>query len=175
MKKIICCVLSSIVLSSGHAFATNETSAETPAKKGAEVKVAVPKDRKAEWFTDTEKAKIEANKYGLPILLLYTAPAWCGYCKKLETDLLDKKEFEKYANQNLVLLIGDYSDRAEGDKWAEKNKALLEACPVKGFPHMYLLSSDAKNLGSVQYYEPEWSAQDYMDKMEELKTKAASK
>ena len=37
---------------------------------------------------------------------------------------------------------------------------------------MYLLTPDAKNLGSVQYYEPEWSIKDYLNKMEELRKAA---
>ncbi len=138
-------------------------------------KVEVPADRVATWTADVQKAKAEATKYDLPILLLYTAPSWCGYCKKLDDQLLTQDEFKTYANKNLVLLIADYSDRAEGDKWGEKNKAIIEACSIGGFPHMYLLTPDAKNLGSVQYYEPEWSIKDYLNKMEELKKAAPAK
>lgn len=132
-------------------------------------KETVSADRVAVWTADTEKAKAEAAKYDLPILLLYTAPAWCGYCKDLDKQLITQDEFKTYANKNLVLLIADYSDRTEGDKWGAKNKDLIESCPIQGFPHMYLLTSDAKNLGSVQFYEPEWSIKDYLDKIEALK------
>lgn len=138
-------------------------------------KVAVPADRVATWTDDVQKAKAEATKYGLPILLLYTAPSWCGYCRKLDDQLLTKKEFKIYANKNLVLLIADYSDKEKGDQWNEKNKALIEACPIGGFPHMYLLTPEAKNLGSVQYYEPEWSIKDYLKKMDELKKAVPAK
>ena len=135
-------------------------------------KEAVPADRVATWTADVQKAKTEATKYDLPILLLYTAPSWCGYCKKLDDQLLTQDEFKAYANKNLVLLIADYSDRVEGDKWGEKNKALIEACSIGGFPHMYLLTPDAKNLGSVQYYEPKWNIKNYLDKIEALKKAA---
>lgn len=37
---------------------------------------------------------------------------------------------------------------------------------------MYLLTPDTKNLGSVQYYEREWSIKDYLNKMEALKKSA---
>jgi len=121
------------------------------------------------WIEDVEQAKAEATKRDLPILLLYTAPSWCGYCRKLDDQLLTQDEFKTYANKNLVLLISDHSDRTKGDAWKKKNKELLESCPIGGFPHMYLLTSDAKKLGSVQYYEPEWSIQDYLDKIETLK------
>lgn len=129
-------------------------------------KTPVPKNREAHWVTDVEAAKVEAEKYGLPILLLYTAPSWCGYCKDLDEQLITQDEFIAYANQNLVLLLVDYSDRDEGKKWEENNKALVEACPVNGFPHTYLLTPAAEQLGSIQYYEPLWSIQDYIDKIE---------
>jgi len=121
------------------------------------------------WIENVEQAKAEAIEKDLPILLLYTATSWCGYCRKLDDQLLTQDEFKAYASENLVLLLSDHSDREKGKKWKEKNKELLESCPVGGFPHMYLLTSDAKKLGSVQYYEPKWSIQDYLDKIESLK------
>lgn len=129
-------------------------------------RAAVPAGRRAGWHTDLAAAKAEAEKYELPILLLYTAPSWCGYCRKLDEQLINQQDFQAYADQNLVLFAADYSDREEGKKWEEKNKALVEACPVNGFPHSYLLSSAGENLGSIQYYEPKWSVQDYVDKIE---------
>lgn len=137
--------------------------------------VAIPEDRVAVWTGDVEQAKVEAAKYDLPILLLYTAPSWCGYCRKLDDQLIMQDDFKTYANKNLVLLIADYSDRAEGTKWGEKNKDIIESSPIGGFPHLYLLTSDANRLGSVQFYEPEWKIQDYLDKIEALKNGAALK
>lgn len=130
---------------------------------------AVPAGRSAVWLTDVEAAKAEAGKYDLPILLLYTAPSWCGCCRGLDDQLVKQQEFQAYADRNLVLVLVDYSDREAGKAWEEKNKTLVEACPVNGFPHSYLLSSSAEKLGSVQYYEPKWSIQDYIDKMEFLR------
>ncbi len=149
----------------------NHVSDEAPAveKAAAEVSVLAQDACVVVWTEDVEQAKAEAIKKDLPILLLYTAPSWCGYCRKLEDQLITQDEFKAYANKNLVLLLADYSDREKGKEWGEKNKELLESCPIGGFPHMYLLTSDAKKLGSVQYYEAEWSIQDYLDKIESLK------
>ncbi len=121
------------------------------------------------WIEDVEQAKAEAIEKDRPILLLYTATSWCGYCRKLDDQLLTQDAFKTYASENLVLLLSDHSDREKGKEWKEQNKELVESCPVGGFPHMYLLTSDAKKLGSVQYYEPKWSIQDYLDKIESLK------
>lgn len=161
MKKLIV----ALIICMGASVFAQDQQAQSETKKE---KVAVPDDRVAAWTGSLEQAKAEAAKYDLPILLLYTAPSWCGYCRKLDDQLIKQDEFKTYANKNLVLLIVDYSDRAEGNKWAEKNKKIIEACPVYGYPHMYLLTPDTKNLGSVQYYEPKWGIQDYLDKIETL-------
>lgn len=161
-----------LIVGMGMSVFAQEQQVQSGTAKG---KVAVPSDRVAVWTADAKAAKAEAAKYDLPILLLYTAPSWCGYCKKLDAQLITQDKFKAYANKNLVLLIADYSEKAEGDKWGEKNKDLIEACPIQGFPHMYLLTPDAKNLGEVQYYEPEWSIQDYLDKMEELRKSKTAK
>lgn len=163
MKKLIV----ALIVCMGFSVFAQDQQVQSEAKKE---KVAVPADRVAVWTGDVELAKAEAAKYDLPILLLYTAPPWCGYCKKLDNQLITQDKFKAYANKNLVLLIADYSDRAEGDKWGEQNKNLVESCPIQGFPHMYLLTSGAKKAGSVQFYEAEWSIQDYLDKIETLKT-----
>ncbi len=149
MKKLII----ALTVCVGVSVFAQDSQVQLKDKKEKEV---VPADRVATWTADVQKAKAEATKYDLPILLLYTAPSWCGYCKKLDDQVLTQDEFKAYANKNLVLLIADYSDRAEGAKWGEKNKAIIEACAIGGFPHMYLLTPDGKNLGSVQYYEPKW-------------------
>lgn len=64
-----------------------------------------------------------------------------------------------------MLLLAEYSDKAEGEKWGEKHADLIKSCPINGYPYTYLSSAGAKKLGSVQYYEPVWSIQDYIDKI----------
>ncbi|MBN2164575.1 MAG: thioredoxin family protein [Pontiellaceae bacterium] len=133
----------------------------------------LPADRVAVWTGDVEQARAEAAKYGMPILLLYTAPGWCGYCRDLDEQLITQEVFQRYANENLVLLQIDFSDHEKGDAWEAEHTELVADCPIDGFPHLYLLSSAAEKLGSVQYYEPEWSIQDYLDRIAALKNAPA--
>lgn len=154
--------------------ADDQAYIELQRKIRAEKKQAWPevsKDRTAQWLTDVDAAKAEAEKYDLPILLLYTAPSWCGYCRKLDDQLIKQNEFTTYANQNLVLLLVDCSDREAGKKWEAEHQELVESCPINGFPHTYLLTPAAEKLGSIQYYEPKWSIQDYIDKIEFVRLK----
>ncbi|MCQ2365127.1 MAG: hypothetical protein MJ051_06200 [Akkermansia sp.] len=97
--------------------ATDDTAAEsTPAKKAADKKLdpkvaarlkkaeaAAKKlektkkmraEKKVKWETNEKKAFKEAAKYNLPVWVLYTDPATCGICVKLDNEVLDTKEFK---------------------------------------------------------------------------------
>ena len=128
--------------------------------------------RKARWQDDYEDAQAEAEEFGLPILLLYTAPEWCGYCVRLEENILSQKAFQEYANANLVLFIADFSEAGDAEDWKEEYPKLIADFPCGGYPCAYLMTRDGKKLGRISGYDSEWSIQDYIDKLEKQKTKA---
>lgn len=94
---------------------TEETPAEAPAKtdKKVDKKLAaalkkaqdavkkqekIKKDRekvKIKWVSSDKKAFKEAAKYNLPVWVLYTDPATCPYCVKLDNEIILSKEFKK--------------------------------------------------------------------------------
>ena len=59
-------------------------------------------DPPAGWFTDPEKAKEFAAKRGLPIMWLFSGTDWCGPCKGLRRNVLDKKDVEKLVIKECV-------------------------------------------------------------------------
>lgn len=50
---------------------------------------------KAKWVSSDKKAFKEAEKYHLPVVILYSDPATCPYCVKLDNEVLNTKEFKK--------------------------------------------------------------------------------
>ncbi len=125
--------------------------------------------RRARWEDDYDDVKEEAEKYGLPIFLLYTAPEWCGYCVKLEEHILSQKAFEEYANGNLVLFVADFSESRDKERWEDKYPELIKNFPVGGYPCAYLISASGKKLGKIGGYDSGWSVQDYIAKLENFK------
>lgn len=105
--------------------------------------------RSVRWHTDFDDAVAEAEETGFPILFLYTAPSWCGWCVKLEANVLDQPEFKQYAKRNLVFYIADFSDSHDGDRWKKKNSDLLKKYPMKGFPTSYIIAPDGRKLGKI--------------------------
>jgi len=135
-------------------------------------------NRRNKWHTDFAEAEAEAKEWGFPILFLYTAPEWCGYCQILEKNVLDTSEFRDYSRRNLVLYIADFSEPADGERWKKDNADLYKKFPCGGFPCTYLLSTDGKQLGKIGGADSEWDAAYFINRLEGYKNappKAAGK
>lgn len=68
--------------------------AEAAAKK-LEKQNKMRAEKKVKWETNEKKAFKEAAKYNLPVWVLYTDPATCGICVKLDNEVLNTKEFKE--------------------------------------------------------------------------------
>ncbi len=136
-------------------------AAEAPTTSTA----VVAKERKAVWHDNFKAAKKEADQTGLPILLLYTAPGWCGPCRMLETNVLASAEFKAFANGNLVLLEADFSEEKDLDVWMAENKDVADKYKLEYYPMMYFLKADLGKLGLIGGYEPEWNTKKYLEEI----------
>lgn len=108
-------------------------------------------DRKAKWTEDWEEAKQESEETGLPILLLMTGSDWCGYCIELHANVFDDREFQKYADQNLVLMKADFPNKAQKRATKEQNAQLKEEFELGGYPTVHLVR-DGKSVGKIGGY-----------------------
>ena len=106
------------------------------------------------WFTDLNSALAEAKKTKRPIFLLGTGSDWCGFCMRLEKNVLQDKTFQKYAESRLVLLYADSpSKKEQSPEVAANAQALLKKFKIEGFPTVILLSSEGKELGRKAGYD----------------------
>ena len=114
------------------------------AKPAKETKEAA---KKAEvvWLTDFEAAKKQAAEQKKPILMFFTGSDWCGWCKKLHADVLDKKDFQEFAKDSVILLELDFPNSIpQSDELKKQNKALGEKFKVNGYPTMVLVAPDGE-------------------------------
>ncbi|MBI9072515.1 MAG: thioredoxin family protein [Melioribacteraceae bacterium] len=106
------------------------------------------------WLTDYNKAKEVAHKKGLPILVDFTGSDWCIWCIRLDENILSKKEFIKYANENLVLLKLDFPRKTVQPAELKKaNNELAAKYGVRGFPTVLLLDKTGKEVGRTGYQD----------------------
>lgn len=65
------------------------------AKKKLEKQTKLRAEKKVKWETNEKKAFKEAEKYNLPVWVLYTDPATCPICVKLDNEVLNTKELKE--------------------------------------------------------------------------------
>lgn len=120
------------------------------------------------WHTNLAAAQAEAKKTNRAILVLGTGSDWCGFCIRLEKNVLTNKEFQKFAKENLVLVYADSpSKKTQTPEVAKNSKDVLKKFSVRGFPTVILLAADGKELGRKSGYGGQ-SAKQYVKELKGL-------
>lgn len=111
------------------------------------------------WETDINKAISVSNKSKKPMLLFFTGSDWCGWCIRLQKEVLKTPEFATWAKKNVVLVELDFPRKtAQAEAIKTQNAALQEAFGIQGFPTVYFATAKQKNgkpsftgIGSTGY------------------------
>ena len=98
------------------------------------------------WETDINKAIKVSNKTKKPMLLFFTGSDWCGWCIRLQKEVLKTPEFAKWAKENVVLVELDYPRRtAQSEAIKAQNAGLQQAFGIQGFPTVWLATATQKD------------------------------
>ncbi|MBC3538342.1 thioredoxin family protein [Rufibacter sediminis] len=100
------------------------------------------------WLNDIEQAKKISHDSHKYILVNFSGSDWCGPCIKLEKQIFEDPQFQKFAEENLVLLNADFPrlkknqlDKAQ----MSLNEKLAEQYNKSGiFPLTLLLDENGK-------------------------------
>ncbi len=106
----------------------------------------------ASWSTDYDSALSTAKSQGRKVFLFFTGSDWCGWCIKLNREILSQPEFAAYAADNLVLVELDFprTKPLPADQRA-RNEALARKYGVRGYPTVIVLDSNGKVAGKLGY------------------------
>lgn len=116
--------------------------------------------QESKWLTDYNEAAKISKETKKPILAFFTGSDWCGWCKRLEKEVLITNEFNQWANENVVLLKLDFPRKTKLSKELRvQNYGLQRAFGVSGYPAMVLLNpgqgensrKNLKELGRTGY------------------------
>ena len=124
---------------------------------------ALNEPESGEWLTSYEQAKEISLATGKPILADFTGSDWCHWCKKLDKEVFDKREFKAWAAENVVLLELDtprYGSQPEIIQ--RQNERLAKQFQVSSYPTVLLIGGDEQVLGKLGYVKGgpgEWIAQ----------------
>lgn len=97
------------------------------------------------WHTDMSKASELAIKEKKPMLLFFTGSDWCGWCIRLQKEVLKTTEFEKWAKENVVLVELDFPKRTPQDETIKaQNHQLQSMFQVRGYPTVWFVAPEKK-------------------------------
>src|SRR5690606_29243693 len=86
------------------------------------------------WHTDVREAITVSNKEKKPMLMFFTGSDWCGWCIRLQNEVLKTPEFQKWAKENVILVELDYPRRtAQTLEIKSQNAELQQAFGIQGF------------------------------------------
>jgi len=102
------------------------------------------------WLVNIDEAYAESAKTGKPILANFTGSDWCGWCKRLTKSVFSKKEFQTWAEKNVVLLELDYPKRKTlPDNIRQQNAQLRNAFKITGFPTVWVFNLNKDDAGNM--------------------------
>ena len=108
------------------------------------------------WLNDYKKAQQEAKASNKFLLLDFTGSDWCGWCKRLEQEILSQSQFENYARENLILLEVDFPRaKPQSPELRKQNQELAQQYQIEGFPTIVALNGDGQKLWQYDGYFPD--------------------
>ena len=109
----------------------------------------------ASWQTDFKKAQEEAKASNKLLFIDFTGSDWCGYCIRLDRDILSKQQFKDYASKNLVLLEIDFPRRKQlAPELQMQNEKLATEYQIEGFPTLVVLNGKGEKVWRYDGYFP---------------------
>lgn len=103
------------------------------------------------WYTDVREAITVSNKEQKPLLMFFTGSDWCGWCIRLQNEVLKTPEFKKWATDNVILVELDYPRRTpQTPELKNQNNELQQAFGIQGFPTVFFTSAESKD-GKVNF------------------------
>jgi protein disulfide-isomerase len=113
------------------------------------------------WHNNLNEAQQIAEKTKKPLMLFFTGSDWCGWCKRLQSEVFKKPEFIAWANKNVVLVEVDFPARTPLSQEVQtQNNQLKTFFEVSGYPTVWFVNaskSDGKiafsQLGRMGYME----------------------
>jgi protein disulfide-isomerase len=103
------------------------------------------------WETNVTKAMAISTETKKPLLLFFTGSDWCGWCIRLQKEVLKTPEFAAWAKENVVLVELDYPRKApQNEDIKKQNNELQMAFGIQGFPTIILANATTKE-GKVNF------------------------
>lgn len=114
--------------------------------------LAVVQAQELKWHTNVTEAIKISDKQNKPLLLFFTGSDWCGWCIRLQKEVLTTPEFTAWANKNVVLVELDYPrKKAQQAEIKQQNAELQQVFGIQGFPTIYFAKATKNKQGKTNF------------------------
>jgi len=98
------------------------------------------------WERDVNKALEISKKSKKPLLMFFTGSDWCGWCIRLQKEVLKTPEFATWANENVVLVELDFPRKnTMSAEIQNQNNQLQQLFEVRGYPTVWIVNAEIKD------------------------------
>jgi protein disulfide-isomerase len=105
-----------------------------------------------QWMTNYQDAVAKAKAENKSIVLFFTGSDWCGWCKKMENEILSTPDFAKAAGNQFVFVLLDFPmNKTLPPAIADQNSALKQKYGITGYPTIIILDCDEKFVAETGY------------------------
>ncbi|MCB1181361.1 MAG: thioredoxin family protein [Chlamydiia bacterium] len=146
LKKFFVFIIATTLISVGMVQA-EERQTDKQVTSGTQMKQGELK-----WYTNYKEAEAVAKKENLPMLLFFTGSDWCGWCKKIDKEIFEQKNFASAVGEKFVFLKLDFPMNSQLPRdLAEQNAMLKQKYGVTGFPTIVILDAQGNFLAETGY------------------------
>jgi len=104
------------------------------------------------WETNLEAALQKAKTENKAVLVNFTGSDWCQWCIKLNNEVFSQDDFQKYAEDNLILVKLDFPQNIpQSDETKAYNNLQAKKFGVQGFPTVLLFNSNGDMVLQTGY------------------------
>jgi len=94
-----------------------------------------------DWYTDITQITKLSNEQKKPVFAFFTGSDWCGWCHKLEADVMTKAGFKAWAKKNVILMELDFPRMKQlPEDLAKQNNSLQQFFHVQGYPTVWIFN-----------------------------------
>lgn len=104
------------------------------------------------WVTSLPDALSQAQAEQKAVLVDFTGSDWCGWCISLRSEVFDRPEFARFAQENLIMVELDYPrSKPQSPELKSANEKLAQEFEVQGYPTVFILDATGKRLLQTGY------------------------
>ncbi len=144
---------------------TEVRTADVKIEKVTESSEEDGKSKGIKWVTDIDKALKLSKKKDKPVFAFFTGKEWCGWCKKLVREIMDKPEFIEHVNKNYIMLELDFP-RRDRSKITPQMTQLARDMGVRGYPTVIMMDHNKTVYGRTSYQR--MTAMQYIEHLEAM-------